>query len=450
MPAQVVPFEDEKVVVLCGRVQAKADPESAADSRYPYYMGVELELENLRGGDGEKPLIGWDIHNDESLRNGIEYVTRKPFAGKEMLAAIESFYQQGFKYTGGPRTSTHIHVNAGDLSISNVRTMFVVSFMLEDAMFRVLEAKRKFCGYCMPLTEMSPQRIRNFLATDNMDSFARALSGPNAEKYYGFNAVSIRKHGTIEFRYFPGAPVKEELLSWMDYCTAIKRIGLKYSLDDLANLPDAYALAAWLEENLGQWGTRFLNAVGQQSLYNTLIEVLACVPAGGDMVARRDELVFVSKPLVQYIRDSYCIGEEQSNWLIPRLEKLRVMTADEWYGLLNESEMFVKLDAMKKRDAERMAARAAPLEEDLVVRFNPEWAEAPIPPPQDPQPADQDAFNLAAIAAQVQEADYRRRQADEMRRAREMMMRAAPVRPARPAPPVRGPLPRNPTPRVRG
>jgi hypothetical protein len=386
-------FPDIPVSVLNHRIEAKKDNAKDAATRFPFLLGVELELENVRGGNAGVDMVGWTQHIDESLRNGIEYVTDAPMGGDKISAAIKSFYAKGLRYVGSPRTSTHIHVNAGDLTVRNVRTMFVVSYMLEDAMFRVLEAKRKFCGYCMPLTEMSPQRVRNFLASDSIDSFGRALAGPNAEKYYGFNAVSLKKHGTLEFRYFPGAPSQDELLSWMDYCTAVKRIGLTYSLDDLSGIQDADELSRWLELNLGKWGTKMLNAVGGESIFAALSEVLAFVPDVADAVARRDELVFISPILIKYMGTSYCSSPEQRDWLVPKLEALQVMTANEWYETVNDSIYHAK----QSKQAARLHVQA-----DEVVRYRMQdaepvvaWANEPMPEPQ------QEEYNLAAVARQL-------------------------------------------------
>lgn len=331
---------DNTPVKIFSRVGGKDDAPDLKGHKYPYYLGVELELENVRGpADREftpPPLRNWTQHQDDSLRNGIEFVTEIPLAGDDLIKTIENFYAQNYRYTGGPRTSTHVHMNAGDLTVGAVRTMFVLSYILEDALFRILEAKRKWCGYCMPLTEMAPHRIRSLLASTNTAEFERSMIGHNTEKYYGFNVNSIRKHGTVEFRYFPGAPSKDELYDWLDYCTTIKRAGLTTTMEELAAIPDAASLGLFLSDRLGRWGARAVNSVGEQSLFDFLAEVMAYIPVMENNI-RRDELVFMSRPLLSYVANRYCKTDEQRAWLLPRFQKLQVITANEWYTLMEES-----------------------------------------------------------------------------------------------------------------
>lgn len=346
------------VSMFCaGRSAVSSDPKQHANHRFPFYMGIELELEDVRGPKaGEKssaPLIHWTTHVDESLRNGTEYVTDQPLSGGDLVTAVDSFYHQNYRYTGGPRTSTHIHVNAANITIGNVQTMFAISYLMEDALFRVIEAKRKWCGYCMPLTEMGPVRIRRLMAAKRDHEVVEFMAGHNADKYYGFNVNSIRRHGTVEFRYFPGAPTKIELLDWMDYCTAIKKIGQKYTLANLAEFQDSVQLVKFLEDEMGSWGRRITRVVEAQSLFDLLQEVLA-MASEDEGPNRRDELVFITKPLLKYINYRYCTTGPQRSWLLPRLQKLQVSTLDEFSSLLEESRLHSKesKDAVKKAAAE--------------------------------------------------------------------------------------------------
>lgn len=391
------------VNIFYGREEVKKDPQDAKGHRYPYFMGIELELENVRSPLDPAFLPGmalqhWTQHNDESLRNGIEFVTDMPLAGNALVTAVDSFYAQRYRYTGGPRTSTHVHVNAGDTTIGAVRTMFVLSYILENALFQLLEAKRKWCGYCMPLTEMSPKRIRALLSSTSSPEFERAMMGHNAEKYYGFNVNSIRKHGTVEFRYFPGAPSKDELLDWLDYCTAVKRVGLSTSVEALSSIPDASSLGAFLTDRMGRWGARIVNSVGEQALYDSLLEVVAHLPATEGAV-RRDELVFISKPLISYIANKYCRTIHQRNWLVPKLERLQVVTASEWYSLLEES-------TMKQRPPK--AARRAEIEEAVEVVAQPDW-DGPLPLADAHRRMQEALRAINAMDAQTPLPPYRRR-----------------------------------------
>lgn len=311
------------------------NPECPADARFPFYMGIELELEQVRTPDGghvDRIPQGWTTHADESLRNGIEFVTNGPQSHTKLMRSIVTFFNSNYTYQNTPRTSTHIHVNVSDMTVGQVATMFVMSYALEDALFRTIERGRKYCGYCMPLSEMTPARVQTLLAPTNMHEYqVRGLGGNNAEKYYGFNLNSIRKHGTAEFRYFPGGPTREELENWMDYCTSIRRMGMKYSLEDLAAITDGDAFAAFLRENLPSHADRMIGIVGQDAIFHMMAEALAmAAPRNGPV--RRDSLVFVRKPLVRLIQNVVCGGVEtdSAKAFEEKSKKLSVVSRAEW------------------------------------------------------------------------------------------------------------------------
>src|SRR5690606_3282019 len=188
----------------------------------------------------------WEAHEDQSLRDGIEYVTRGPLAGAKLVKAVDNFYRSGITYTNSPRTSTHIDVHVSDRTLDQPRTMFALSFILEPALFEVIGAARKYCGYCVPLSEMNPIRMKTILTSDKWMHFSDSMRGRNEEKYYGFNINSVVKHGTVEFRYFYGGPTKSELLSWLSYCTSTKKAAVSTSLDELLSIPDPDSLAKFL------------------------------------------------------------------------------------------------------------------------------------------------------------------------------------------------------------
>lgn len=363
------------------RGQVEDNP-AHASSNFPYLMGVELELERVKNPAPHAPA-GWEQHDDQSLRNGVEYVTAGPMSGLALKRAIATFYAAGITWANSPRTSTHIHVNASDMTVDQVRTMFTLSYILEDALFQIIGAGRKFSGYCMPLFEMPPHRIKSILCSESTGNFNAAMGGPNVDKYYGFNINSIRKHGTVEFRYFYGGPSKEELNSWLAYCTSIKRAAKNISLADLFALPTPEALGDFITTFFGDWSDRIIGVVGIQSLYDNLQSLSVLFP-DPDRLVRDDALVFVTSDLLKAVSRCYFSeSPERANAFVAKASKLQVMSRDTWYALHREirgmsaksqgSEYRRMVDAARQQIAE--GARARPLQYD----------EIPVPPPQDMQ-----------------------------------------------------------------
>jgi hypothetical protein len=303
--------------------------------RFPYKMGVELELERVRGIP-EIGIPGWTTHIDESLRDGIEFVTGTPCGGKAMDKCIEAFYaQEGLRYQPSPRTSTHIHVNMAQNTVEQLRVMFILSYVFEDAMFKILNAKRKYCGYCMPLNEMPSWRIRNFLGATDSGNFAQSMAGNNADKYYGFNINSMRKHGTVEFRYFPGAPSKTDLLSWMDYCTMVKTVGLSMTLEGLLEFSNSEQFGSWVVRTFGPWGIKLVAEVGSEFLFGQLQDILAMLPS--DIPERQETIIFVNEPLLKLINRFELKDDVQFRWFSDQARALKVLSYNDWSGLLNKA-----------------------------------------------------------------------------------------------------------------
>lgn len=323
-------------------------PENAAhaDHAFPHLLGIELELENVDFKPDFKIPGGWTTHPDDSLRNGVEFVLAKPLSGPALLSAVTNFYNAEVVFKNTPRTSTHIHVNASDLTIGQVRTMFILSYILEDALFRVLEAKRKYCGYCMSLYEMPPQRLHTFLTTPSLSAFNNTMSGPNADKYYGFNTNSIRKHGTVEFRYFHGGPSKQQLLGWMQYCTSLKATALKVSLPELLAIADAAQLAQLLSDNLGAWGIKLTNAVGVESIFDRLQEIVGVFPEEG-MEVRNDKLLFITEPFLNAVNKFMFPKASNFDVFKKRMLDLSVVSSDGWWDAIENYRMEYKADGAK-------------------------------------------------------------------------------------------------------
>lgn len=218
-------------------------------------IGVEIEIEDCRGAT---PLSYWSTHSDGSLRNGIEYVLAGPTGGRQLTEAIDQFFGAGLRYSTGPRTSIHIHLNASDnMTIDQFRNMFTIMYLIEPAVFRWADENRKWCGYCSPLTDLSPYRIINILNDDPRDAsrFVHAVQGDgNSDRYYGFNVAAYARHGTVEFRYFPCTTDRQKVFEWIKFCMYVKKTAKAFGSpeDILGALSNESALTAFINEYFGE------------------------------------------------------------------------------------------------------------------------------------------------------------------------------------------------------
>lgn len=308
----------------------REDPPHLAQHRWPFLMGIELELENVSGNYDTmlySSSAKWVLHDDASLRNGLEFVTMYPYAGDKMEEALAQFYEGVSNYSAGPRTSTHIHLNVTDVTDDVVKSMFFLMYFLEEGVYALTEESRKWAGYSMPLREMAPSRIRNILQpfTDR-DWRTACHGGRNSERYYGFN-INWSRHGTVEFRYFPGGPSIEELEYWLDLPTAVKRVAQLYTVDRLASMFNSpYQLVAFIQSNFGKWGTDITAAIPAETLMQYYEEVSSLY---GDVTNPvNSNVIYIGSRLRSLINKNLFKGEEEKAALFQRLLPQEAVTMD--------------------------------------------------------------------------------------------------------------------------
>lgn len=211
-------------------------------------VGMEFELEEVgRGpeGSGEVPS-GYDVHSDGSLRNGVEYVFAGGSSGEQIIHRIASMtnFLEGREFSTSERTSTHIHLNMRDNAATAevVRRMFGLVYLIEPAIFRFADENRKWCGYCQPLTDMPQQRLGDIISGDDTSLRVGAQGQQHNDKYFGFNLKSLSRHGTVEFRYFPGWSGGEDALAWVNLVMEVRLAAMHF--DDLSGLLAAASSAS--------------------------------------------------------------------------------------------------------------------------------------------------------------------------------------------------------------
>ena len=313
-------------------------PEEAADHRWSDYLGLELELEGIH----DPPRVQWWLlHEDGSLRNGWEYVTEAPLYGEDVELALDSFYDRVDSWDANPRTSTHIHVDFSRETVGTLRSMVVIVYALEAGLYDVIGVDRKWAGYAAPLREMSVNRLRNLLSPDSSAlSFVEAVgSGRGNERYYGLNISSLRRHGSLEFRYFPGGPDREELESWMDLVLAIKRMAMEISLDRLeqeATTPqDMVSLFAGFLP--GSFMEKLISCVPVEDIFRALWEAMAVAERTPEY-RREVPLIFLNPMLIKVAAKRHNLSEEGKLALQRAADTLGVVSLQDWNRILSEAK----------------------------------------------------------------------------------------------------------------
>lgn len=216
-------FDQEKIADVVGRrPNYYATGEHTAFAAPHLLTGVEIELEDWVNPPDGIGAIGhcWDEHDEGSLRNGREFVLNPPRNGADLEQAIDAFFNAEAKWNPSERASVHVHLDMlTDSTVGEFRALFTLAYAMEGAIYRVADENRKWTSYSCPLTDMRASRMVAILNATTYAGLKRGLAGEyHEEKYYGFNAVSLCKHGTIELRYFPCTTNKATLISWINMC----------------------------------------------------------------------------------------------------------------------------------------------------------------------------------------------------------------------------------------
>ena len=186
--------------------------ENGTPYRKPYYskpdahtfgIEIELELRTQRIGDYFQQVIpGWAIHEDGSLRNGLELVSDGPVG----LAQLDEHLAEMTKAIHGwpisedaPRTSLHVHINCTNYTPYGVVARYARLLLFEQALIRFSGETRQSNLFCLSVKDAKAALIHlcNSLA-NNRD--IRHVFGGNGYRYTTLNLNSIDKYGTIEVR----------------------------------------------------------------------------------------------------------------------------------------------------------------------------------------------------------------------------------------------------------
>jgi hypothetical protein len=192
-------------------------------------VGLELELENGRFDQ----VAGWNMHEDGSLRGGVEYVFDGPQGGLTALTSIENM-AEAFK-TMQPmptfRCSTHCHLDMRDFTMYQVAKFVALYAINEDVMFDHCEEYRRWSNFCTPyynaldLVEGFAGMVRSDFSNPKKATGGTSLRNVRAfPKYSALNLQPLSNFGSVEFRGSHALKTKEGLLSLVQRMLHLKRV----------------------------------------------------------------------------------------------------------------------------------------------------------------------------------------------------------------------------------
>lgn len=229
-------------------------------------VGIELEAEFP---PSEEPrMVGtdtWYTVGENSLRNGCEYLSRKPVYIEDIPKhCAELFIGLGAsrkKLRKSIRTSTHVHVNVMHKTAKEILGAVAFYALVEGLLFNKVPKERRGNLFCLRMSDAE------YIWHDLHHTILGALEGSerffrnfdqDRHKYGALNFASIRRIGTLEFRFLEAHLNEKDLTMWVDLIQRMVYTGAKLSVREHLELYDRMSVVQYLIKILGEDHTRFL------------------------------------------------------------------------------------------------------------------------------------------------------------------------------------------------
>jgi hypothetical protein len=179
-----------------------------------FVVGCEFEIEDIKNIGNIPEDI--EVANDHSLRNnGKEFKT--PPVNKERAVELFCRLQNGLTLGKEPfseRTSIHVHVNARNLELGQLRQLILTYALFEPLYFDYVGDARKNSIFCVPLNyTYIPNNYK--LDVPQLRQKWHKYTAFNITPLNGDGAQGISALGTVEFRHLYGTRDKSVFVTWL-------------------------------------------------------------------------------------------------------------------------------------------------------------------------------------------------------------------------------------------
>ena len=195
------------------------------------YLGIEIEVENIRENFDDYEEYFWSCKEDNSLRNhGVEYVSNVLIGEQIVYALLTIAHHIPASAIFSQRTSIHIHMNVRDMTPDQV-AKFMLSYLVVERLFYLFAGcNRDKNIFCVPLYDLT--------IIEHLFKYIKAFPNypaPQKEntRYSGLNFDPISTFGSLEFRQLPGTHDVSRLLTWINFILCLKQFSLQSTLEDL-------------------------------------------------------------------------------------------------------------------------------------------------------------------------------------------------------------------------
>lgn len=223
-------------------------------------LGIEVEVE----GEGLPwEIEGWTTHREDTLQNGVEYVTSSPVAvdtkNKVLRSLTTALDKKKYKIKDPcPRASVHVHSNFLYNTPRQYWTSVCGYWLTENLLFNYSDPYRKGNAFCLRLADA--EGVLKVVLKDLAQDYPFLNVGTDHIRYAGQNLCATVKYGTIEYRGLSFTLDQEKLETWTSELYNLNA-KVNKAFTDPAHMMDTY-LASDPKAFLSLlYGTSFVNTL---------------------------------------------------------------------------------------------------------------------------------------------------------------------------------------------
>ena len=192
-------------------------------------VGIELEVEGVFP-DSAYGMRFWTCKEEGSLRNGVEFVLKKPMTQLDLpLQELESVLKDS-RVKKTIRCSTHIHVNVCSLTLREVYQAAFAWFLLEELIVQTQGPLRMGNLFCLRMSDADA--LADLLRASILDKVYFHNFSAQTCKYAALNMNAVSRFGSLEFRFLrPLDPA--QIAVWADVLDRIVSVGSKTDTREL-------------------------------------------------------------------------------------------------------------------------------------------------------------------------------------------------------------------------
>lgn len=198
-------------------------------------VGIELETIGKRLPNEFQETRLWKAEQDNSVkpRSGemaLEYVLLQPVGRIKVSQALQELKKEWDRSKaeiaeGRLSNSTHIHINAQQMTMQQVATWMALYYLFEEILVRWAGDDRignLFCLRGKDADGMIKMLSRAF-SKESFDQFSL-----KTYRYSALNVCALAKYGSLEFRALRGTGDISVIQAWIETLLAIKDASLNY------------------------------------------------------------------------------------------------------------------------------------------------------------------------------------------------------------------------------